>query len=331
MNLLRILFILLIVPFNMCISEKDDLKHQIGVIVPLTGDFAKYGNKIAKGLNASKSKNLEYIFEDEACKPKAAITAYLKLSSLNSIKYFLGPWCGSPQTAVAPMLKTKKQIAILVSSAPRAVFKLSGGRMFSTQHSIEEESIFNAKKAYEMGARKTVIIFFENDFSRAHEKAFRKEFKGSVLKTLTYQSFDGVALRSLALQVKRLAPDTIYVPDAFPLMHGLLRILHEINFRDVKIFSVYSAESSDVLEVSKGYNRNLYYSYPLIEGKNALEHFPPMAAKIMNKVIDKCGSTNTDCGIKYLKENFPFDSSGVLSGKIGLKKIVNNKFAFVDY
>ncbi|RMD84594.1 MAG: amino acid ABC transporter substrate-binding protein, partial [Candidatus Dadabacteria bacterium] len=140
-------------------------ENNIGVIIPLSGNFARYGQQIQQSLQETKSTSIKYIYEDEGCHPRKAITAYKKLTVINGIKIFIGPFCGSPQTAVAPMLPINKQIAILGSSAPRKVFQSSGGRMFSTQPSIEEESAFNAKQAYKMGSRKVVILFFENNFS----------------------------------------------------------------------------------------------------------------------------------------------------------------------
>src|SRR5262249_10203327 len=148
---------------------------------------------------------------------------------------FLGPWCGSPQTTLAPMLARDKQLAILGSSAPRRVFQLSAGRMFSVQHSIEQESAFNAREAYRLGARRVAILFFENDFSRAHEAAFRENFKGEVLETLTYSTPDAASLRPLVMRIRSMKPDTLYVPDAFPLMHGLMKELRGLGLASVKV------------------------------------------------------------------------------------------------
>lgn len=68
-------------------------------------------------------------------------------------------------------------LAILGSSAPERVHQLSSGRTFAVQPSIETESTYNAKEAYRLGGRKVVVVFFENDFSRAHEEAFRLAFQ----------------------------------------------------------------------------------------------------------------------------------------------------------
>lgn len=308
------------------LAQGQEMRPPIGVIVPLTGDFARYGQKIRTGLEQVKPPGVQYVYEDEGCDPAKAVSAYQKLSAVNGIRFFLGPWCGSPQMAVAPLLAKHRQIAVLGASAPRAVYQASGGRVFSSQHSIEEESIFNARQAYRLGAKRVVILFFENSFSRAHEAAFREAFRGEVLQTFAYQSLDVSVIKSLALSIKRLNPDALYVPDAFPLMHGLLRELHQVGLKGKRIFSVYSAQSEDVLKAVGPYGEGMIYSYPAIGDKEALEHFPALAAQILLRALKKCPAAKENCVIQALRAQNSFDQFGVLQGKLTLKTIKEGRF-----
>ena len=305
-------------------------KQKIGVVIPLTGNFARFGEKVRKGIEKAPAESIEYIYEDEGCLPAQAIKSYKKLTNVDGIKYFLGPACGSPQTALAPMLNNNKQVVVLPNSAPRRVFELSKGRMFSAQHSIEEESIFNAQKAYQLGSRKVVILFFENDFSRAHEAAFTKEFKGKVLATLTYTSQDVSALKALLLRIKTLKPDTLYIPDAFPLMQGLMKELKLTGLEKLRVMSVYSAGFVDVLEVVGVHGDGLIFSYPDIGTKDAAYHFPEIAASMLAKATQECADSNDECVLKSLKSNNKFDEYGVLRGNLALKTIKNGKFVWFN-
>lgn len=311
-------------------AHSQEPPTKVGVLIPLTQDFARYGEKIRAGIENSKTPNFTYVYEDEGCQPAKAITSYKKLTSFDRVKYLLGPYCGSPQTAIAPLLKAAKQVAVLGASAPRSVFDSSGGRMFSTQHSIEEESIFNANKMHALGAKKVVLVFFENDFSRAHEKAFRETFPGEVLDTLAYTSQDISALKAVALRIKTLAPDSLYVPDAFPLMRGLIKELHQIGLGDKKVFSVYSAQSEDVLGSVGSQGEGLFYSYPAIGEHEALAYFPQLATKILEKAITQCGSADDTCVMASLKKDNRFDKYGVLEGAFVFKTIKDGKFVEVE-
>lgn len=306
-------------------SNKPDHEVKIGVLVPLTGPFARYGKKIQESIAAFGNDQVAFVFEDEGCDPKMAVTAYKKLAEVDEINLFLGPWCGSPQSAVAPQLKTGDRLAVLGSSAPEAVFSLSGGRMFSTQHSIEAESAFLAQKLNQFGVASVAIIFRENAFSRAHEAAFRSHFEGKIFDTLAYSSDDVADLKSIALKVKLFNPDAIFVPDAFPLMAGLLKELSTIGVKDLPVYSVYSVQSEDVLNVVGAAGEGLVYSYPDIGTEEALHYFPTLAAKILVAAVSKCGAA-VSCVKEELLSRNAFDDHGVLAGKLSLRTIRGGKF-----
>jgi branched-chain amino acid transport system substrate-binding protein len=298
---------------------------KVGVILPLTGAFARYGSKIQEAISAFNDPNITFIFEDEGCDPKTAVSAYKKLTDFDKVSIFLGPWCGSPQSAIAPLIKSKNQIALLGSSAPEEVFVSSGSRMYSTQHSIEAESTFLAQRLNELDVSSVITIFKENAFSRAHEAAFIKSFKGKILKTIAYTSDDVSELKDIALKVKQLQPAALYVPDAFPLLSGLVKELKAIGVGDKKIYSVYSAQSDDILKILKNSDEALIYSYPDIDNQEALQYFPSLAAKIILDAVKKCAD-RIDCVKEEISRANTFDRHGVLAGKITLKTIKAGKF-----
>jgi ABC-type branched-subunit amino acid transport system substrate-binding protein len=299
----------------------------IGVILPMTGDFARYGEKVREGLESKKTDSVKFVYEDEGCNPRSAVSAFHKLRAADKLGLFLGPWCGSPQIAVASLLNKSGGLAILGSSAPERVFPLSGGRMFSVQPSIETESTFNAKEAYRLGARKVVIVFLENDFSRAHEAAFRKAFQGQVLDTLVYASPDASALRTIATQIKKLSPDTLYIPDASPLMHGIVRQLANMGVTGLRLMSVYSAQSDDVLTAVGKSGEDLILSYPKIEGE-ALHYYPRLASEIFMHGLQECKEKTPECVKKAITGRYRFDKHGTLQGELALKIISNGKFVW---
>lgn len=278
----------------LAMAPSSRAEDKIGVILPLTGDFARYGEKVREGLEREKSSSVRYVYEDEGCNPRVAVSAFQKLHSIDKTKVFLGPWCGSPQIAVASLVAKVGGLAILGASAPERVYQLSSGRMFAVQPSIETESTFNANESYRLGARKVVIVFMENDFSRAHEDAFRKAFQGEVLDTLVYSNSDGSALRAIATRIKRLSPDTVYMPDASPLMHGLIKQLDSVGLRGLRLMSVYSAQSDDVLSVVGSGGEGLIYSYPDIP-EEALHHYPRLAARVVADAVQDCPNRDPEC------------------------------------
>jgi hypothetical protein len=201
--------------------------------------------------------------------------------------------------------------------------------MLSVQPSIEAESRFNAKEAYRLGARKVVIVFLENDFSRAHEAAFRQAFQGEVLDTLVYSAPDGSALRGLATKIKQLNPDTVYLPDASPLMHGLTKQLSMVGVKGLRLMSVYSAQSDDVLEAVGSTAEGLILSYPKIEGE-ALHHYPQLAAKVLMRGVGECPELSSECLQRAIRGTYTFDEHGIMQGDVGLKIVKEGKFVWFE-
>jgi len=301
---------------------------RVGVILPMTGEFARYGDMIRSGLEGELQGRASLLYEDEGCIfPKTAVSAFQKLRSVDGVRLFLGPWCGSPQVAVASLIKKSGELAILGSSAPERVFELSSGNMLAVQHSIEAESRFNADKAFELGARRVVILFLESDFGRAHEAAFRQRFKGEILETLTFSSPDAASLKPLLLRLRALAPDTLYVPDATPFFMGLSKELHQNGLKDLRVMSVYSAQSEDILKAVGEAGEGLLYSYPSIEGE-ALVHFPRLAVKVLLAGLESCPGGEPQCVKAAIQKRFSFDSHGVLSGDLALKTIQRGRFVW---
>ncbi len=326
-NLCISLFIFLLAGATVSSAFAEEAKtFKIGVMLPLTGPFARYGEKMRPRISSLTDDRISFVFEDEGCDPQKAVAAYKKLSEFDHINFFIGPWCGSPQSAIAPMLKNKKQIAVLPSSAPEAVFALSGGRMYSTQDSIEQESTYLAKEVNTRGIKSVSIIFKENQFSRAHETAFKREFKGTVQATYAYTSDDIGELKAIALKIKSAKPEALFVPDAFPLMAGLLKEIKAIGITDLPVFSVYSAQSEDVLRVVGPAGEGLIYSYPLTNGAEAIEVFPLLAASLIAGKVKECNG-DSEC----VKAGFDarFGKNGVFPGMLSIKTIKDGKFVTI--
>jgi hypothetical protein len=170
-------------------------------------------------------------------------------------------------------------------------------------------------------------VFFENDFSRAHEAAFRAAFQGQVVDTLVYSSPDASALRTIATQIKQLSPDTLYVPDASPLMHGLARQLTNIGLAELRLMSVYSAQSEDVLAAVGKSGEGLIFSYPKIEG-DALHYYPRLASEVLMYGLQECTEGAPECVRKAITEKYRFDEHGTLHGGLALKTISDGKFVW---
>ncbi len=300
------------------------LAEQVGVILPLSGDFARYGENVREGLISGKSENLDFVFKDETCRAKEALSAYKSLKA-RGFRVFLGPFCGSPQKAVAPLLKSSKDLVLLGSSAPENVFQDSGERMLSVQHSIEDESRFNAEQANRLGLKTAALVFQEQEYGRTHEKAFREVFKGQILEVFAYDNPAGGVMKNIALQLEKLNPDLVYIPDAAPLLHGFLKELRQLGSQ-ARVISTYGTQISDVFDLIKDYGDELLYSHPAIGKESPFTYFPGLAAKAISEAVGECKEVQPECIKQALLSKYSFNEQGILDGELELRTIKNGSW-----
>ncbi len=302
--------------FLSSISRAASADPSIAALVPVSGPFARIGELVSSGVTSGIDPKVTLIVDDEGCSAAKSVSSFRSLSARGQ-RLFLGPCCGASQIAVAPLLKSSNSLALLISSAPRDVFGLSGGRMFSVQFSIEDEASFLAQQIWQQQLKRVVILFAEGDFPRVHERVFREQFNGEVLETLTYPLGDVTALRALIFRARKLYPDALFVPDVSPFLLGLMREIHVSGQKALPVFSIYAVQSPDVLSANDRNLRGLSYSYPQIEG-NALTHFPRLGAQMLSRVALTCGN-DTKCAANSLRTNYEFDSNGVLRSPLTLR------------
>ena len=322
-----ILGLLVLLP---CLANADkETQVKVGVILPLTGEFESYGELVRRAVLENHDENIRYIFEDEGCEAKKALSAFRKLTEIDKVKLFIGPCCGSAQQVIAPLLKKSEALAVFPTSSSTKLFEASDNRAFSSQYSIEDESAFNAKEIYRLGYRKVLLLFVENQFSRAHEDSFREKFAGQVIETIALSTSDSSALKSAVLKIRAKNPDAVYVPDAAPFFSGFLSEMKKMGLSGKAVFSVYSVQSKNILEAEGGAADGLIYSYPDIEQNEALSYFPELGARILAANIKLClGDT------KCIRDNFErsgnFDKYGIYRSALILKQISSGKFKKFD-
>lgn len=319
---------LLFIAVLLCTACPASAETNVGVILPYSGIFAKYGGLVRKGVESGRSAFVRALYEDEGCRAAPAVKAYRKLTDVDGVKVIFGPMCGSPQTAVAPLVKQGQQVVMLGNSAPEAVFELSGKRMFSAQPSIETEAKFIASEMNKRGIKAVALVFYENDFSRTHEAAFRTIYAGGVIEVFAFTSEDVSTIKSMALRLKQLAPEAVFSPDATPLLLGLLKELKAIGATSMPVWSVYSAQSEEVKKATAGVQDKLIYSYPDIGTEDALEYFPRKGMEMLSAAVGSCGDM-PDCIIAYLHKSYPFNEHGTLQGGLALKTIRDGKFEYL--
>ena len=112
----------------------DLKKIKIGVILPLSGNVSAYGEDVRDALlfaneNLAGGK-FEFIFEDDHCNGKEAVTAAAKLISQDQIKYGVVV-CTESMISAAPVFESHK-VLVLTPIASGAAVSQAGDYIFRT-------------------------------------------------------------------------------------------------------------------------------------------------------------------------------------------------------
>ncbi len=204
-------------------AAKGPEEVQIGVMAPLTGNNAEYGQIWKKAMdlalseitkqNAIPGKTLKLVIEDTQSDPKQAATIAKKFADDPKIVAVIGDFSSSASLAAAPILLEAKKVQ-LSPTASDPKFAASGEYMFSIVGSQLGEAPFLADMALkQMGGKKIGVMFINNDWGNVTKDIFVDSVKksgGAVVEEVPYLPTDKDFRASLTrLQAKQ--PDVLFV------------------------------------------------------------------------------------------------------------------------
>ncbi len=300
-------------------GKKSEGPVKIGVLAPLSGIAADYGEEIRKGIMAADAPGVEFVFEDEKCDSAPALSAFKKLTELDKVSYIIGPACGAPQEVVAPLVKAKDMVVIMPSAASQKLYTDSGNKMYNIQYSLENESKFIAEQMTAKGYKNVVLITYQNAFSKTHSDSFKANFKGTILQEISFQN-DTNDVATELIKIRSLKPDAIFSTDiAFFFANGLPK-LRQLGVT-VPVFSQYAVE----LPAARPLVEGVIYSFPseIPDSEGATFGLAREAAETLAAAIGECGDKPA-CVRKELDNSKGF-ADGVKDRVMILKQITKGQ------
>jgi branched-chain amino acid transport system substrate-binding protein len=195
---------------------------KIGVLTPLTGQVAEYGENTKKGIELAveeinngggvKGKKIQLFYEDSKCDAKEAVNGFNNLITQDA-KIVLGTVCSGETLAVAPLANDKK-IIVISSGASSPQITAAGDYIFRVYPSddyeagIAADTIFNQLKKTNVS-----ILYVNNDYGVALKETFKNKFSkmgGKVLNEETYLQNDK-DFKTQLTKIKENKPDIIYM------------------------------------------------------------------------------------------------------------------------
>lgn len=238
--------------------EKNDI-IKIGVLAPLTGDFAVLGERIRNGMELAKidlvSKNI--VRQDEvkvvymdACKPEETLSATQKLLNIDKVSMIGGSFCLIGLPSILPMAKEKN--IVIFNTAANPDFVLNQDDIFSTNFSIKNDAEKMARYAREnLRAKTAAIVYLQTPFGDDYKKYLTEYFEKTGGKVLISEGklLDAADFRTEITKIKVKNPDVIFVVHLASPLGNFLKQTKELNVQ-AHLIGHYEAEDPTIIKIA---------------------------------------------------------------------------------
>jgi len=346
-------------------TKKEPELIKIGIITPLTGGSAKYGEDIKRGYDLAveeinekggiSGRKIRLIYEDSEGKPEKAVTAAQKLIQRDKVIAILGDLWSSPTLAVAPIAE-KNRVVLLSPGASSPKLTNAGDYIFRNEISEAYGAKESAGLYFNAGFRKIAIIYINNDYGiavRDITQQVYKELGGEIVNAEAFEQ-DAKDFRTQLLKIKRTNPDAILIA-SYKESILILRQMREMGM-GIQVLGSPLFEDPEIIEKAGDIAEGAIYSYygtfdPKSQDARILafikkfkekygvepEYYAPIgydAVKIIALAIEKRGFQPEQIkNSLYQIKNFPglsgttsFDKNGDVTKPIILKTIKNGQF-----
>lgn len=300
-------------------KEKEVIK--VGVIAPLSGQAASYGEYVIKSLKLSiedfnkesEDFNFEAIYEDGMCDPKEAVTAINKLISVDNVNYVIGGFCSGETLAVAPIAEANKIILLSPGSGSPDVTD-AGDYIFRNFVSDDFTAKALAKIAIEQDDKKMSLITENTDYPQTLKESFIESYTSKGGEVLLDETFteDSLDFRTIITKAKNQnAENVLIVVQSYKNAAQLLKQMKELDYSP-KIYTTESVISAEALNFyDAGYKDILegtIFSHP------KFDEGLPKASALLTKYKERYGTTEGPVPPLYLATYY--DSSFLLGEAI---------------
>ena len=220
----------------------DSNEIRVGVMAPLTGDYAFAGEEIQRGITlaeeqlATEKIRIKVIFEN-ACLPAQGVSALRKMVDRDKIDAVVSNYCVITLNAIRPIIEKLKLITFQNSSVS-AEFMHSSPFIFSTWPSIEQEVDAIAQVAGDTNLHRSGLIFLESPWGIGYANAFRKALskRGLTPTVDASQAFDVHDFRSEVTRLQAAKSTTILAAHTGAVMASFLKQAQVMNISGTSIF-----------------------------------------------------------------------------------------------
>lgn len=197
--------------------------NKVGVILPLTGDFAYFGEEAKAGMLLAvedlKAKGLpvpQLMFEDDKCLAVDAVTAMKRLIDQEHVTMIIGPACSTAIQSTAPVaIRAKLPVLFLLDTGP-SVLKFPDP-IFSLGFDPTEMARNLAHDLKKRGIQNLALIHEEEEYANLIATNFESEWQllGGAFTSKDSQLLSDTNFRPTITRALVKHPEAIFFSSAY--------------------------------------------------------------------------------------------------------------------
>lgn len=222
---------------------------RIGVLLPLSGTYSRYGETILDGISCAiglyqpcpaPARPIRVLVKDTQGLADLAAAAAQALIETERVSTLIGPLLHQEVEAVAAIAQDKKVPLIIL--APQKRIGNHGAYLF--QHSLipEKETAQIVQKTKTLGLNQFILFYPDNSTGRQYQELFRqaveKETEGKILREAVYPEdlpdFTET-LRQFLVKLPAKEPVGLFIPDSFRRIVKIAEALDILSLPNIRL------------------------------------------------------------------------------------------------
>jgi len=268
------IIILVAVSLLATLSGVGQETNRIGIILPLTGSQAAFGEALKNGylieldeINARGGvlgKKLELVFYDDQSKPDQAVQGVSKLVDQDRVPILIGSFSSESTKAMIPAVIQRQVPLIIPSANADNVMDSKSPWIFRVCAGAADYANTTIAFLKDNGAPKTMAIVYENtNFGQAGMKAMTAAASAAGMKLVAVESYEAKSpdYKAVLQRVKAANPEAIYFGSYLLDATTLMRQSQEIDLNPRYYTSAGTGFATVEFPTPKGAGKNAEYTF----------------------------------------------------------------------
>ncbi len=199
---------------------------KIGLILPLKGDYEKYGTLCKNGIDLAvdeinarggiDGKNLEVIPGNDTSEPKIAASIALNYAEVQKVSAIIGPYTSQSAQMAGPIANRTGVPMLAIRASESSVTKI-GARIFRACYvDTYQGTLLGRFAGQNLKAKKAAVVYNSGDVdAKTLVNNFKREIEkyGGKVETIQSYASNTTDFTSQVRELEKVKPDVVLLPD----------------------------------------------------------------------------------------------------------------------